>query len=81
MLRLERATVHLVGEHDLGGGRVLEAETARVVVLVAFLDAVIGSGEHDFHGSVAEPRLGEHRRGAGSRSTRRCRSPRPATAG
>ena len=58
MLRLERATVHLVGEHDFGSGRVACAEAAGVVVLVAFLDAVIGAGEDDLDGAVAEPGVG-----------------------
>src|SRR5262249_43919981 len=47
VLRLERPTVHLVGQQDLRARRCLEGQAARVVVLIALLDPMIGADEED----------------------------------
>ena len=49
MLGLERPPVHFIGEQNLGAQRVRHGQAARVVVLVALLSAVVGSGEDQLH--------------------------------
>src|SRR5215813_5674820 len=66
VLRLERATVHLVGEENLRALRIVEAETARVIVLAPLLDPVIGPDEDDLHGTRLDPRILEHARERGA---------------
>ena len=57
MLRLQRAAVHLVGEQDLGAGRLGEREAAGIALFLIALYAAVGCPEHDLNRARIQPNV------------------------